>query len=56
MYKNLLLIRGVPRLAGDQINERRGLVKLIFWIFFDFKINGLPSWGTTAKMFWRTEV
>ena len=33
MYKNRLLIRGVPRLAGYQINERRGLVKSIFWIF-----------------------
>src|SRR4029077_770702 len=33
MYKNRLLIRGVPRLAGHQINERRGLVKSIFWIF-----------------------
>jgi hypothetical protein len=33
MYKNRLLIRGVPRLAGYKINERRGLVKSIFWNF-----------------------
>jgi hypothetical protein len=33
MYKNRLLIRGVPRLAGHQTNERRGLVKSIFWNF-----------------------
>ena len=34
MYKNRLLIRGVPRLAGFQITKRRGLVKSIFWNFF----------------------
>ena len=33
MYKNRLLIRGVPRLAGFEITERRGLVKSIFWNF-----------------------
>ena len=34
MYKNRLLIRGVPRLAGFEITERRGLVKSIFLKFF----------------------
>jgi hypothetical protein len=33
MYKNRLLIRGVPRLAGFEITKRRGLVKSIFWNF-----------------------
>jgi hypothetical protein len=43
MYKNRLLIRGVPRLAGHQINERRGLVKSIFWFFLILRSMGSPS-------------
>lgn len=43
MYKNRLPIRGVPRLAGHQINERRGLVKSIFWIFLILNRWASPS-------------
>jgi hypothetical protein len=42
MYKNRLLIRGVPRLAGHQVNERRGPRQIDFLDFFDFKIDGFP--------------
>jgi hypothetical protein len=43
MYKNRLLIRGVPRLADFEITERRGLVKSILWIFLISRSTGSPS-------------
>ena len=35
MYKNRLLIRGAPRLAGHEVNERRGPRQIDFLDFFD---------------------
>jgi hypothetical protein len=55
MYKNRLLIRGVPRLAGHQVNERRGPRQIDFLDFFDFKSTGSPFGQRWPKCSGETE-